>query len=523
MKLWKIFLIACAFCLGTLQIVSQTGPTSQDGKPNNQKQEPPKRDDKGSGPNKPNNPPPAAPPKQDNKGAGPSKPQSPPPAGPPKRDDKGSGPAKPQSPPPKRDDRGSGPTNPNNPPPKRDDKPPVSPQTPPKGNPQGNPPSSPTHGDNPPRNPDTNPNSNPPVSPNRGSDNRGNTNSNGNTNPRPLNSGDERVIQGRDTNQPVRPKQNNQVLRTETGPAFNPRTSVIGGLVGQGRNQFDQNNKGSNVELPTYKNDPMSNNNFIKQLPRQNQTPQVIPVPNVGNNHSGGGAGKAIHKQQIADLKHYSSGSLRHGYYSYDPFWKDCHFGYSYYIFYPTVNCWFSPYYWYMNCPPYISYHRIFIYTPRVIIIIGDTVPWWYCGKYYAWSNYGYSYSYRDYSRYSILDRALSNLVDAFKYSDVTLLDPLLPRNNRVDIFIDGSYSYSVNSDDYYDMTADLIHSVYTVDFNIIDVRRTRGNEYKVIAKHDYLDPWNARQSTYLTFTLENQRGNLVIVEAGTSRFRPFW
>lgn len=241
------------------------------------------------------------------------------------------------------------------------------------------------------------------------------------------------------------------------------------------------------------------------------QTPSVLPTP--------AGAARDAVPFQITPSG-YRKGDLRVGYHHYDRNWCDRYFGYRYYCYDPWVTrCYFSPYYWYIFLPGYIWCDRVIIISPRIIIWLGPDIFWNYCGSYgYYYGSYGYTYNR---GGYSDLDRALSDIVDAFRYEDANLLAPFLPSNGRIDIYIDGRYSYSVNSDDYYDMTADLIYSVNTTNFEIVQVRRARTGEYRAVARHDFLDPNGRPQTVWMTFTLERERYGFVIVEAGTSRLRP--
>lgn len=243
-----------------------------------------------------------------------------------------------------------------------------------------------------------------------------------------------------------------------------------------------------------------------------------IPIPTGGGRTTGRGS----LSHQVQRLESYRTGDLRHGYYHRDRGWRDWHFGYGYYMFFPVPwDCVFSPYYWYWSVPGYFHYHRVWYHRPRIIILFGGHIPWTYCGRGYSFYYTTYS-QYSNYSSYNALDRALSDLVDAFKYSDATLLDKFLPRDSEVAIYIDGTYSYTMKSDDYYDVTADLIYSVYTTNFEIVQVQRARSGEYRIAARHDYKDVWNAQQTSWLTFTLERRGSSYVITEAGTSRFQPY-
>jgi outer membrane biosynthesis protein TonB len=285
--------------------------------------------------------------------------------------------------------------------------------------------------------------------------------------------------------------------RSAEGPAFSPRNLP---------EPIDTNN---NLSART--------RNISLDLP---QIPSVDLLPGKRGDTSGGAGARGSLENQVRRMEDYRTG-FRSGYYHYDRRWRDCHFGFRYYFFIPSFyHCTFSPYYYYWCVPGYIVIHRVFICSPIVIILLPGYVDWYYCGLGYIYSPY-YSYSYRPPARITVLDRTLSDIVDAFKYTDPTRLSKYLPRGETVNIYLEGQYAYSMSTDDYYDITADLIYSVYTTDFRIVNVRRGEGNYYRVVARHDFIDPSNRRQTVWMTFTLREQSGYMVIVEAGTSSSPP--
>ncbi|MCH8274186.1 MAG: hypothetical protein IH851_05290 [Armatimonadetes bacterium] len=264
---------------------------------------------------------------------------------------------------------------------------------------------------------------------------------------------------------------------------------------------------------------PVNSNNNLRDLTaKARRGLPNIPTPGVSPRGIPGGRGSLEH--QVRRMEEYRGGGLRHGYHHYDPFWRDWHFGYHHYVFIPySYGCVFSPYYWYWSVPGYIVLGRVWYYPPGPIILIGSGIHWTYCGRGQYYSTY---YGNSRYDNYSSLDRALSDLVDAFRYSDGAALGKFLPRGGSVELFIDGEYAYTMSTDDYYDITSDMIYSVYTTDFKIVDVRRASGGEYAVVARHDFVDVSNDRQTVWLTFTLVRKGGYYAITQAGTSTFRPY-
>lgn len=259
----------------------------------------------------------------------------------------------------------------------------------------------------------------------------------------------------------------------------------------------------------------MQSRNFSIGLP---QIPKAAQLPGKREETPEGAGSRGTLEHQVRRMEDYRTG-LRSGYYHYDRRWRDCHFGFRFYFFTPSpFRCVFSPYYYYWCVPGYIGIYRVYYHQPIIIILLPGYVDWYYCGLGYLYAPYYYSsYSYRPPARITILDRTLSDIVDAFKFTNPTLLSKYLPREERVNIYLEGEYAYSMSTDDYYDITADLIYSVYTTDFRIVSVRRGEGNYYRVVARHDFIDPSNRRQTVWMTFTLQEQRGNMIIVEAGTS------
>lgn len=296
----------------------------------------------------------------------------------------------------------------------------------------------------------------------------------------------------------LQPDYNLRKNRGQSGPVFDPRS---------GGGNYDSN---SNL------------NNRSNRGQIQNQDLRNLPQPSNGR----GTFERGSLAFQIQRMEDYRNGELRRGYYHYDPFWSDCHFGFFAYIFDPyySRNAWFSPYYWYPSVPGYLNAIVIRLGHGLTITFLNNNVRWNYCGydRGYGYGNYGNYDPYDRYDRYGrnyALDESLSMLTDAFRYGDTNLLGELVLNRSTISIYIDGQYSYDLRGEDYFDMTADLLESVRTTDFRIDSVRPTENYRYmRVNARHEYLDPWNRRQTVYLTFTLKNSGDHYQIVEAGTSR-----
>lgn len=211
----------------------------------------------------------------------------------------------------------------------------------------------------------------------------------------------------------------------------------------------------------------------------------------------------------------YNNG-WRDGYVGYNNNWRDDYFCYPHYTFNPWQrNCSISPWYYYGHLPGYINASRIFWFN--------NVSCNWGIGAVYSWDrnrgwNNGYSNNGYD-RRNSEIDDAVYDLVNAFERGDSRALGRLIPRHGRVNIYMDDQYTYTLDSDDFYDMMQDNIQSTRTVRYSI-DRVRTHRDEVQVSASHEFMDPWGRRQCVYHNYRLEEDRYGYVITDFRSS-YRP--
>ena len=167
-----------------------------------------------------------------------------------------------------------------------------------------------------------------------------------------------------------------------------------------------------------------------------------------------------------------------------------------------------SPWYYYPTLPPYINNTRV------IIINMGWPSHNWY-GQTYRWNQP----TYNNWGRYNDLDYAVQDIVSAFERRDYRAINRLVPNRGNVHIYLDGRYSYSLQPDDFYDLFVDGIENARTVRYEITEVRQN-GRYAKVTARHQYVDPWNQRSTTYHDFFLEQDGRDYVIREFGTTNYR---
>ncbi len=212
--------------------------------------------------------------------------------------------------------------------------------------------------------------------------------------------------------------------------------------------------------------------------------------------------------------------NLRIGYVHYDSRWRDDDFFYAFYEFRPLPGrCTVSPWYYYPHLPGYIRVGRVVILQPVIAIYsVNDRYYYpWRDAPIYVWSRPVWV---SDRYRAGDVDWALDDIVSMFERRDRRALERLVPRFGRVGVWIDEDYAYSLGPDDFYDLLLDNAFGTRTRRYDILEVRRWR-DQVRVLARHDYEDPWGRIDSVYHTYRLEWQSGRYVIVDFGTSSFRP--
>jgi hypothetical protein len=199
---------------------------------------------------------------------------------------------------------------------------------------------------------------------------------------------------------------------------------------------------------------------------------------------------------------------------------------YVYYPYYcPTYDVavvYLSPYCFYYGVfPPYIYRRHCYYYPPaRVYVEIpiyinsyargysGDRGDY-YLGRQGTFEEY--------YRREPGLERAVEDLHTAFRYANIELLVHLTDPNIRIAIFQRGKYEYSLNANDYLDMTRDAMQAIDTIQFDLYRIRQRAEGVYVVSGKHVYRNPEGERRTVYVSFVLERLSGRWVITQVGTS------
>jgi hypothetical protein len=194
-------------------------------------------------------------------------------------------------------------------------------------------------------------------------------------------------------------------------------------------------------------------------------------------------------------VEHY-----RRGYHHYSPFWTDNHWFYPHYYYtYDPYRCAPSPFYFYGHMPAYVNIGRVtFIYNPIRIYARCNTVYYWRRPE-------------NNYTRYSSLDYAVDNIVEAFEDGDMRDIERMIPSNGRTEVELEDHTGYQMENEDFYDMMRDLVEGTDTVRYRIEDVRTARG-EAIIVAEHSYYDAWGEPETVQHTIGLQSSYGGYKIV-----------
>ena len=199
-----------------------------------------------------------------------------------------------------------------------------------------------------------------------------------------------------------------------------------------------------------------------------------------------------------------------------------CYYPYYYPRYEPSL-VFYSPYnYYYGVCAPYI-YRRHCHYYPPVSVWID--VPIYLGVEFSRWRGYDDDYyldrrdTYTDPSRLPDrdLETAVLDIREAFRFNNINLLANLTDPQTRIAIFLRGKYEYSLDANDYLDMTRDMFATTETLQFDLERIRRRSPDVYVVSGKQVYMNRDNKRRSVFLSFVMERVHGRWTLTQVGTA------
>jgi hypothetical protein len=201
-------------------------------------------------------------------------------------------------------------------------------------------------------------------------------------------------------------------------------------------------------------------------------------------------------------------------FYNWHPHWRPnvvwgFFFYYGGYCDQPSIN-WYvvvDPgwYYW----SPYYRYHCVpgYCYWSPVIVIEQNVC--WPSSGYYL---YNYSAAPSD-----SVDDAVRDIKDAWFDGDAYKLSRRLADGQKIRVYFDNEYAYSMPSQDYYEMTLDAIGNSATERLEFDLIRNLSDGMVFLAGRHVFRDADDAVQTVYVSYTLKKINGCWRIVAVGTS------
>lgn len=180
-------------------------------------------------------------------------------------------------------------------------------------------------------------------------------------------------------------------------------------------------------------------------------------------------------------------------------------------FYYPYYHI--GPYYsgfYYSPFHVYNGWFPTFIYPERVIYIERRV----YLRDIVSDNDY---YDPFDANVQSSLTESMEDIKSAWLYGDGGRLLQHINAAVPVRVYQKGVYKYSLEPEDYRDVTKDALTRVDTVDFEWAQIDKKRTDEVVLTARHTFRDPDGDRHVIRLTYTLEKARGSWWITETGTS------
>lgn len=214
---------------------------------------------------------------------------------------------------------------------------------------------------------------------------------------------------------------------------------------------------------------------------------------------------KAI-RVNVGQNWYYDRPICRDGYYYYSSLECRKPFRYGYWVFdhYDHKICRKSIYFYYGRLP-YILVTRVYV-LPYVVVSYTDT-PVVVLNDYYL--------ARRD---ELLLQNTLAEIRDGWLYQKSYLITTHVRGGTRIAVFLDGKYEYSIDADDYADMTADAVSEIDTISFTWQTIKKRTDGAYTAFARHVYRDSNGTVRTVYVSYTLRMIGNEFYIEEVGASR-----
>jgi hypothetical protein len=119
--------------------------------------------------------------------------------------------------------------------------------------------------------------------------------------------------------------------------------------------------------------------------------------------------------------------------------------------------------------------------------------------------------------REETLNDAIEDMRRAWLNGDYSRFRARVREDGKVRIYLKGKYQYSVDGQDFGQMTHDAMTRIDTTGFELDQVQKNGENRAFVSGKHTYVDPDKSKRDVYVSYGLVREKGRWRITEAGSS------
>ena len=112
---------------------------------------------------------------------------------------------------------------------------------------------------------------------------------------------------------------------------------------------------------------------------------------------------------------------------------------------------------------------------------------------------------------------AIDELHEAFRSGNIDALVALTDPNTEIAIYLKGNYEYSIDANDYLDLTRDALSSMKTIQFDLTLLHKRAEGVYVVSGKHVYWGKNGETRTVYVSYVLESLRDQWTLTQVGTA------
>jgi len=186
---------------------------------------------------------------------------------------------------------------------------------------------------------------------------------------------------------------------------------------------------------------------------------------------------------------------------------------------YNSLTVFISPFGFYFGvCAPYILRAHCFVAPPAAVYIDVPIYSGDICQGYAPVTGEDNYLNLDDLrAREPGVANAVDELTEAFGRGDVDALAALVSPNVRIAIFERGTYRYSMDANDFTDMTRDAVQSIQTIAFDVTLIHESAGGAYTISGDNTYRDPNGNTRRVYFSYVLEDIDGVWTLTQVDTA------